>query len=160
MTISDSGIDLIKDFEGLRLKPYCDIRGRWTIGWGHTQGITAGSAPIDQAQAESYLWDDIEWAEKCVTDNVAITMTQCEFDALVSFTFNEGCGKFKGSTLLQKLNKGDRRGAAKEFDRWVYYKDQETGEELVSEDLQKRRELEKTLFLQDYDAIASLSQDG
>lgn len=156
MNISQEGIDMIKSFESFSPTPYKDIRGRWTIGWGHAIGVDANTLPISQMQGEGLLWDDLETAEKVIIDLVKIDLTQCEFDALTSFVFNEGQGRFQKSTMLQKLNLGDRPGAAKEFDRWIYYTDEKTGEKKVSEDLQKRREMEKQLFLEDFNEVRNM----
>lgn len=55
----------------------------------------------------------------CVNKYVTYSkLTQHQFDALVDFTYNLGCGSLRGSTLLKKLNAGDIEGAANEFPRW------------------------------------------
>lgn len=111
-TTSQTGINLIKSFEGCKLKAYQDSAGVWTIGYGHTSGVYSG-----------------------------MTITQNQFDALVSFTFNLGSGKLESSTLLKKLNQGNIADAANEFDRWVYA----DGKKLNG--LIARRAAEKELFL-------------
>lgn len=144
MTLDASGIAFIKSFEGLRLEAYKPLPGdKWTIGWGHTLGVKKGDA-ITAAQADELLRMDVELAEFWVNRCVKIVLNQNEFNALVSFQFN--CGKLPISTLLKKLNTGDRQGAAKEFDRWVYFHD-ENGEARVEKDLVERRAKEKALFL-------------
>ena len=68
-------------------------------------------------------------------------MTQHQFDAMTDFTYNVGCGAFRGSTLLKKFNAGDIAGAANEFMRWTYVgKVQVRG-------LIRRRTAERDLFL-------------
>ncbi|MVT06068.1 hypothetical protein CD006_26365 [Enterobacter sp. 10-1] len=62
---------------------------------------------------------DVRDAEACISANVNVPLTQNQFDALVSFIFNLGCGHFSTSTLLRKLNARDYSGAAEEFPRWV-----------------------------------------
>jgi lysozyme len=115
--LSQDGLDLIKGFEGCRLKSYQDSVGIWTIGFGSTMGICEGME-ITHEQAEQKLWADVRGAEKCVNAGVAVPLTQNEFDALVSFVFNVGCKAFLGSTLLRCLNGGDYDRAAAEFGRW------------------------------------------
>lgn len=149
MKLDFSGCEFIKKFEELRLKAYQDQRGKWTIGWGHTDGVDRWTPIINEAQAESFFREDVSMCERIVSMTVKIELTQSEFNALVSFSFNEGVGKFHTSTLLKKLNSGDKRGAAKEFDRWIYYLDVNTGEWKVSNGLVERRRVERELFLSD-----------
>ncbi|MDE7322631.1 MAG: glycoside hydrolase family protein [Lachnospiraceae bacterium] len=137
---SQKGINLIKEFESCRLTAYQDIAGVWTIGYGHTGGVSSGMT-ISQAQAEAYLKSDLARFEKAVNKYVTVGITQNMFDALVSFTFNLGEGSLANSTLLKKLNAGDVSGAANEFDKWVYASGK------VSNGLVRRRAAEKALFL-------------
>lgn len=139
-TTSQAGIDLIKSFESCRLTAYQDSVGVWTIGYGHTSGVYAGMT-ITQAQADTFLRQDLATAENAVNSKVTISITQNMFDALVSLTFNIGSGKFGTSTLLKKLNQGDINGAADEFDRWIY-----AGEQVLA-GLVRRRAAEKAMFL-------------
>ncbi|MTK06835.1 MAG: glycoside hydrolase family protein [Hungatella sp.] len=137
---SQAGINLIKSFEGLRLTAYQDSVGVWTIGYGHTSGVKSGMT-ITEAQAEAYLKSDLKSAENTVNNKVTYAISQNQFDALVSFTFNLGGGNFGSSTLLKKLNQGDINGAANEFDKWIY-----AGGEVL-DGLVKRRAAEKEMFL-------------
>jgi uncharacterized protein (TIGR02594 family) len=139
MSLSQNGLDMIKGFEGLRLNAYQDSAGVWTIGYGHTGGVRPGDR-ITQAQAEQYLRGDVKWAEQAVRDNVKVPLTQGQFDALVSFTFNLGAGALQKSTLLKKLNAGDYAGAQAEFGKWVHA----GGQRL--EGLVRRRAEEAALF--------------
>lgn len=145
MRTSDRGIALIKAHEGLRLQAYQDPVGVWTIGFGHTTAagppaVTKGMK-ITEAGAEAILRDDLRKFEGYVTSAVHVPLTQEQFDALVSFTFNLGPGNLKTSTLLRKLNSGDYLGAADQFLRW----DKAGGKTLRG--LTKRREAERALFL-------------
>jgi len=117
MEYSKSGLALTERFEGLRLTAYQDSIGKWTIGYGHTMGVTPGMT-CTQAQAEEWLENDINWAVFVVNRLVTVPLSQGEFDALVDFTFNAGAGNFKASTLLVLVDKGDMVGAAKEFEKW------------------------------------------
>ncbi len=117
MNVSEAGLDLIRQYEGCRLTAYDDSVAVHTIGFGHTLGVCKGDT-CTQEQAEQWLKEDAHHAENCVNHCVSVELTQGEFDALVSFVFNLGCGSLTGSTLLRKLNAGDYDGAGLEFARW------------------------------------------
>ncbi|MEN4247997.1 lysozyme [Serratia marcescens] len=123
MQISKCGIELIKRFEGLRLKAYQDSVGVWTIGYGWTQlvdGKKVGPGmQIDQATADRLLKCGVVSYEQGVNQLVKVRITQGQFDALVSFAYNLGLRSLSTSTLLKKLNTGDKAGAADEFGKWV-----------------------------------------
>ena len=90
MKISNKGLELIKRFEGCRLAAYKDSGGTWTIGYGHTKGVTAGQT-ITQAQADAFLAEDVAVAEAAVNKYYGkYQFNQNQFDALVSFAFNIG----------------------------------------------------------------------
>ena len=103
MITSEKGIQLITKFEGCRLAAYQDAGGVWTIGYGHTGGVTP-TMFITEQQALLYLKYDLKNAEKYVRnyDNV-YHFTQNQFDALVSFTYNAGAGNLR--KLLDGGNK-------------------------------------------------------
>lgn len=134
-----TGIDLIKQFEGLRLESYLCPAGVPTVGWGHTKNVKLGTK-ITREQAERYLADDYLEAESQVANCVKVPLRVNQLDALTSFVFNLGIGNLRSSTLLKKLNKGDYEGAAAEFDKWVY----SDGKKLAG--LVKRRAAERKLF--------------
>ena len=96
MNYGKNGLDLTKGFEKCRLLPYKDGGGVWTNGWGNTHRVTPGVA-ITQDQADKDLLANVQDAVDCVNDSVSVKLTQDQFDALVDFTFNAGCGAFKGS---------------------------------------------------------------
>ncbi|MFG8171273.1 lysozyme [Pseudomonas aeruginosa] len=141
MRTSQRGIDLIKSSEGLRLSAYQDSVGVWTIGYGTTAGVKPGQ-PITKERAEELLRDDVKRFEDQVLRLVKVPLTQGQFDALVSFTYNLGPGALEKSTLLKLLNRGDYQGAADQFPRWV----NAGGKRL--EGLVKRRAAERALFLE------------
>ena len=140
MDISKNGLALIESFEGLRLTSYADQRGIPTVGYGHTEGVYLGMS-ITQAQAEAYLHADAQVAVQAVSRLVKVTVTQNEFDALVSLAFNVGQGHFAGSTVLRDLNAGNTSGAAAAFMMW----DKTDGE--VNAGLARRRQAEMKMFL-------------
>lgn len=140
MKTSKNGIDLIKKYEGLRLKAYRCPSGVLTIGYGHTKGVKQGMV-ITKSKAEQYLLDDLINFEKAVSNYVKVAINQNQFDALVSFSFNVGINAFKNSTLLRRLNKGNFTEASQEFLRW----NKSNGK--VLEGLSKRRKEERALFI-------------
>lgn len=101
MKISNSGLSLIKRYEGCRLKAYKDSVGVWTIGWGNTSHAKAGVA-ITQQQAETFLKEDIVPVE-CVLNGIGVNFTQNQFDALCSWIFNLGTGNFDSSTMKKYI---------------------------------------------------------
>lgn len=145
MQISKSGIELIKRFEGLRLKAYQDSVGVWTIGYGWTQTVDGKKVgpgmQIDQATADRLLKCGVVQYEQGVNQLVKVKITQGQFDALVSFAYNLGLRSLSTSTLLQKLNAGDKQGAADQFGRWV----NAGGKRL--DGLVSRRATEREMFL-------------
>lgn len=143
MQISEKGLELIKEHEGLRLKAYRCPAGVWTIGYGHTKGVKRGMV-ITKLHADRFLMEDVEEVEGAVNRMVAVPLTQGQFDALVSFAFNLGAGKLSRSTLLKQLNKGNYSLAAGQFERWVYAS--QRGMKVKLHGLVVRREEEKELF--------------
>lgn len=116
--ISPKGIELIKRFEGCRLKAYKCPAGVWTIGFGATgPGIKEGLV-WTQKQADDRLADDLREFEDLVSRYAHAIQTQGQFDALVSFTYNLGGTSLRQSTLLRMHNEGDYAGAAGQFGRW------------------------------------------
>ena len=145
MHVSPSGVDLICNFEGLRLKAYDDGVGVWTIGFGTTKypnGIRVkkgDTCTLDQAKA--YMRNDLKSFEQTVNNTVKVPLNQNQFDALVSLAYNIGTNAFSKSTLVKKLNANDIRGAADQFDVWV----NAGGKRMQG--LVNRRAKEKALFL-------------
>ena len=137
LSISNTGLELIKRFEGCRLKAYQDSVGVWTIGYGHTVGVLNGQV-ITQAQADIYLKTDCANTEKYVNNYDSIYhWNQNQFDALVSFTFNCGNGNLK--TLL---NNGQR--TISEISAKITAYNKAGGK--VLQGLVNRRNAEKELF--------------
>ena len=143
MNVSETGIELIKKFEGCVLKAYKCPAGVWTIGYGHTAGVKEGQT-ITKKEAEDLLKHDLITFETHVSNLITVAINQNQFDALVSFCYNLGPGNLKSSTLLKLINAKNFNGAAEQFDRWVY-----TGGKKLN-GLVKRRAAEKALFLQPF----------
>lgn len=144
MQTSDKGIALIKQFEGCKLTAYQDSAGVWTIGYGWTQPVDGkpirAGMTIKQETAERLLKTGLVGYESDVFRLVKVGLTQGQFDALVSFTYNLGARSLSTSTLLRKLNAGDYAGAADEFLRW-----NKAGGKVLN-GLTRRREAERALF--------------
>ena len=145
MQTSEKGIALIKEFEGCKLTAYQDSVGVWTIGYGWTQPVDGklirAGMTIKQETAERLLKTGLVSYESDVSRLVKVGVTQGQFDALVSFTYNLGARSLSTSTLLRKLNAGDYAGAADEFLRW-----NKAGGKVLN-GLTRRREAERALFL-------------
>lgn len=119
MSLSTNGLHLIAKHEGFRNKRYNDVAGKQTIGYGHLIRSGENYAEITREDAERLLREDVAIAENSVRNNVKTNLTQCQFDALISFVYNVGSRNFRESTLLRRINAGDTN-ASKEFDKWVY----------------------------------------
>lgn len=145
MQTSDKGIALIKQFEGCKLTAYQDSVGVWTIGYGWTKPVDGkpirAGMTIKQETAERLLKTGLVSYENDVSRLVKVDLTQGQFDALVSFTYNLGARSLSTSTLLRKLNAGDYAGAADEFLRW-----NKAGGKVLN-GLTRRREAERAMFL-------------
>lgn len=140
MTTSQAGRDLIKKYEGLRLKAYKCPAGVWTVGYGHTRGVTS-STEISQSMADLFLLDDIRPLERYI-NKLGINFRQGQFDAIVSFMFNLGEGNFNKSTLKKKiLAGGNDEDIAAEFKKW-----NKAGGKVL-DGLTKRREEEAEMWL-------------
>lgn len=163
--ICKKAIDLIKCFESLHdgdmshlgLQPKMCPAGIWTVGYGRAlrdktgKRFLKGEADKAEAyakypnmtveQAELLLNFDLDFFEKSVNSLVSVDLTEDQLGALVSFTYNIGIGNLEKSTLLKKLNAGDKAGAAEEFLRW-----NKSGYKVLN-GLTRRREAERKLFL-------------
>lgn len=140
MTASNKGKDLIKAAEGLRLDAYRCPAGVPTIGWGHTKGVKMGQS-ITLAMAEDLLVGDIGPIERLL-NSLGINFRQEQFDALVSWIFNLGDGKFKNSTLYKRIleNASDEE-ITDQMVKWIY-----SGKKQLP-GLVKRRVAEANLFI-------------
>ncbi len=145
MKISESGIALLKRFEGLELEAYQDIAGIWTIGYGHTGPDVQPGMKISERDAEELLRRDLKPREQAVASATKASLNQNEFDALVSFVYNVGANAFRGSTALKRLNKGDRIGAADALTWWNKATVGGVLREVLG--LTRRRAAERALFL-------------
>ena len=143
IAIPKQAVDLIKNFEGLKLSSYLCSANVWTIGYGTTRingkAVTSGMTCTEQ-QAEEYLKNDLQVFAKAINRLVKVPLTDNQFSALLSFTYNLGVGALEKSTLLRRLNEGNYTAARNEFFKWV----NAGGKQLPG--LVKRRAAEAELF--------------
>ncbi len=146
MKTSQAGLDLIKTYEGLELKPYICPAGVPTIGYGATyypsgEKVTMTDPSISKEFAENILKEMVVKYEQGVERYVQLEINQNQFDALVSFAYNLGLGALKSSTLLKKVNANPNdHDIENQFNRWV----KAGGRKLAG--LIKRRQEEASLY--------------
>lgn len=121
--ITKNGLELIKRFEGFEPEIYLDAAGLPTIGYGHL--IRKGEHKmfengISREAGEALLIKDVQAAERAVLRLIEVPLTDGQFDALVSFTFNLGGGALQRSTLRRKVNREEHDEVPREFLRWVW----------------------------------------
>lgn len=121
--ITQDGLDLIRRFEGFSATIYLDAAGLPTIGYGHL--LRAGEAKmfkygITEPAAQALLAKDVWSAERAVLRLIKVPLTDGQFDALVSFTFNLGSGALQRSTLRRKVNREEHAEVPEQLMRWVW----------------------------------------
>jgi lysozyme len=157
MNVSDKSIKVIKHHEGVRTTPYQCPALLWTIGIGHVIDPTHARVPlaerkslpipegwnrkISMEEVDDILRKDLATFERGVERYCPVKLTQGQFDALVSFSFNVGLGTLQRSTLRQKILRGDMEGAAEEFLKYTI------GGGKVLKGLVNRRNDERAMFL-------------
>ena len=157
MNVSPKAVEMIKHHEGVRQKAYKCPAKLWTIGVGHVLYPEQGKLPLDQRdsfalkiehfrifsmeEVDGILRSDLARFERGVGQYISVPLTQGMFDALVSFSFNVGLGTLQRSTLRQKLNRGDKEGAAQELLKYCM-----AGGKILK-GLQNRRRDEHALFM-------------
>ena len=139
LVASATALSAIQLHEGVVQTAYLDPVGIPTICAGHTKGVFLGQQRTLK-ECEQLLKEDVSYAGKAIARCTKVDLTQEQYDALVSATFNIGGAAYCSSTLVRKLNAGDCFGAAAQFDRWIYAK----GRKLPG--LVKRRAAERKLF--------------
>lgn len=144
-SLSYNGMCLLEQFEGLRLEAYLDSAGIATIGFGTIKYPNGSKVKLGdkttKAQAKEYKLHDLKEFENTVNMSVTVPLSQNQYDALVSLSYNIGSGAFKNSTLLKKLNSGDYNGASDQFLVWNKVNSKKV------QGLVNRREAEQKLFL-------------
>lgn len=117
MTLSAAGLAFLERQEALRLEPYLDAIGKWTVGYGHLLKPGEPRRPITRAEAEAYLKGDCAATEACINGQ-HLPVNQHQFDALVSLVYNIGPANFLRSGLLKYLKKGEWARAGSDFLNW------------------------------------------
>lgn len=131
----------VSDFEGRKNHAYLDVAGVPTVCDGFTRGVKLGDYKTN-AECDALLQSELRDSFKTVERHVKVPLTEPTKAALASFVYNVGPGAFRSSTMLRKLNAGDRIGACNELKRWVYAGGKKWN------GLIKRRDVENWLCLQ------------
>ncbi|QVR48689.1 endolysin [Stenotrophomonas phage BUCT609] len=121
--LSVAGVVHVMESEGRHLTAYPDPGtggAPWTICYGHTGKDVWPGLTVTQERCEAWLVQDLREHERHVQRLVKVPLRQGEYDALTSFSFNVGPEALRTSTLLRKLNAGDRTGACAQYPRWIY----------------------------------------
>lgn len=119
--ITEDGLRLIRRFEGFSALPYLCPAGYLTVGYGHlVKNPQAFKQPITEDEATGMLVVDIEAAAHAVLRLISVPLTDGQFDALVSFTYNLGSGALQRSTLRRKVNRQEHDEVPAEFMKWVW----------------------------------------
>ena len=146
MNITKETIDLIKEYEGLKLQPYICSAGKATIGYGNTyyedgSPVKISDPPITKQRAEELFLNLLNQFKEKMIKHIIHDLTDHQFGALLSFTYNVGLGNFKKSTLLKKVNKNpDDTSLADEFLKW-----NKAGGKILN-GLKRRRRAEVNLY--------------
>lgn len=139
-------LEQIRIKEGLRLQSYRGPSGKWLIGYGHGKNVQADMS-ISKARAEELLQEDVGDIEGFIKSVVSVPINAAELSAMVDLAYNIGTRSFRDSTVLRKLNEGDRQGAADGFLLWT--KSRQNGVLVENPQLKQRRIEERALFLRD-----------
>lgn len=164
MNLSAKGLALIQEFESyLKAQPdgsckaYKCPAGVWTVGFGVTEGVTADTH-WTREEADAAFRREMAKHEKAVQQLVTVSITQSQFDALVSFSYNVGSGALAKSKLLKKLNAKDYLGAADEFRYFTKARDPKTNKKVVLKGLVRRRKAEAAMFTSDMPGADDMPQ--
>jgi len=146
MTLSERGLNLIKEFEEFRGMPYRDAAGIPTIGYGATyypdgQVVRMTDPAITEPEGSRMLVLMVARYADGISRYVQVPLMQEQFDALVSWAYNVGLEAARTSTLMRVLNAGDYAAAAAQFERW-----NRSGGQVLG-GLTRRRRRERDLFL-------------
>ena len=123
MKTSEVGLALIKHYEGFYSKPYRCPAGLWTVGYGHLIGNGLNlpdhwNRHFSVEEIDALLRQDLARFERGVQRYIIVPLSQPQFDALVSFSFNLGLGTLQRSTVRQKINRLDFKGAIQSLLRY------------------------------------------
>ncbi len=154
MEITPKGIAILRELEGVSNRAYKDAVGYLTIGVGHMltrDELYSGKIYVDgralrwahgltDQDVDALLKKDLYIFEQVVSIYTKVALTNHQFDALVSFSFNIGMSAFMNSTLLRRLNEGRYEDVPAQLRRW----NKAGGVELKG--LKRRREIEIAMW--------------
>ena len=145
MKVNQEGLDIIKHFEGYSSTVYADPIGIPTIGFGSIwdkegNRLTMDHEPITEQEGEFLLVRELKHVESAIARLIRVKLTENQFSAIASLTFNIGSGRLKSSTLRAKINREDYSGASDEFPKW-----RRAGGRILK-GLVRRRKAERELF--------------
>lgn len=130
--LSPNGVNFIKNHEGWRACAYKDAVGLWTIGYGHLivagdglcKPVVTTQCCISEEKGKQLLASDVKVGSNCISrllkQSVLNSLSDNEFSAIVSWAYNVGCGNAASSTLIKKLNAGNKKDTCSELKKWVY----------------------------------------
>lgn len=136
----------VEAWEGIKLVPYLDAAGFWTIGCGHRLQDTDPHVAITQPECDALLDTDLLYYANGVGKLIIMPLPQYRFDALTAFGMNKGLGALAGSTLRRLVNVGRFTEAADEFLKWDIATDARTGAKAPNPGLAKRSAAERAIF--------------
>jgi lysozyme len=119
MAVPEQAVELIKHFEGCKLKAYLCPAKVWTCGYGATGADVGRGTVWTQEDADDRLAKDLVKFERAAARMVRVPVTEGQKSALISLMYNIGSTAFQESTLLKLLNAKDYRGAGAQFGRWT-----------------------------------------
>ena len=146
MKTSQRGLELIKAYEGVRLKPYRDCVGLYTVGVGHLIGDgtvlpDSWNRTFTIEEVNELLVADVRKFELGLARYVNVELSQNQFDAIIDYCFNLGLGTFQRSSVRQAINRRDKTGVIRNLLRY-----NKAGGKVVPQ-LDNRRKAEALLFL-------------
>ena len=149
MKLSAKNLQVLKDLEAFRARPYLCSGGKWTVGYGtnmypNCKKVTSQDKPITEALASVLLDLYLESVYRNLVQLVKVDLNQNQFDAICLFIYNAGVTRFRTSTLLKLLNASKFDLASGQFRRWIWAGGKK------SNGLIKRREIERKIFLGEY----------
>jgi len=146
MKTSQRGLELIKAYEGVRLKPYRDCVGLYTVGVGHLIGDgtvlpDSWNRTFTLGEVNDLLVADVRKFELGLARYVDVELSQNQFDAIIDYCFNLGLGTFQRSSVRQAINRRDKAGVVRNLLRY-----NKAGGKVIPQ-LDNRRKAEALLFL-------------
>ena len=146
MKTSQRGLDLIKEYEGIRFKPYRDCVGLFTVGVGHLIGDgtvlpDSWNRTFTLKEVNDLLVADVRKFELGLARYVNVELSQNQYDAIIDFCFNLGLGTFQRSSVRQAINRRDKASVIRNLLRY-----NKAGGKVIPQ-LDRRRKAEALLFL-------------